>query len=183
MSEATIAIELDRPLSALEQAGRVITQVQDRRAANSPANEEQPEEVLVILPQEPASVWSTMRGCTLFFFGTFFAVSWGVAGPSMFLGLIFSWPNFAAVVSIIGASAWIFGYLFWYVPKVYYPGRPWEPILCEGSAQLRQTAPALGETEGQTYVYARRECGLPKIWTRSWIPLSEFVVVVDEEVE
>lgn len=172
MAEATMRIEVERPLTPLEQAGRVIAQVQERRAEND-TSEQRPEQgaAPVILPQEPDFL-STFAGCCAVFFGLFFGVSWGVVGPAMWIGLAFSWPNFAAVVAIIGASAWMIGY-WWYIHRIYYPGRPFVPILLDGQPQVRE----VGERQ---WVFAQRECGLPRIWEKRWCPIEFFVLAVEE---
>ncbi len=160
----------------VEERARPRTAPEDTTTANDNSEAAVDEEAVVILPQEPTSFWSTFGGCSVFFCGSFLFVSWFVVGPSVMLGLMFGAPNFAPVVSILGALAWMISYPI-YIHRVYYPGRPWMPVLDgEGQAQVR-------EVNGQPWVYAQKECGLPRIWKRSWVPLSEFPVAEEDDGE
>ncbi len=132
------------------------------------------EEAVVILPQEPASFWSTMGGCCVVFFGLFWAVGQFIIGPSIWLGLMFSSPNFGPVMSILAVLLWWGGY-WWYIHHVYYPGRPWVPVLDSGGQ------PQLREMDGQQWVYAQKECGLWRIWKQSWVPREAFPVAEEEQ--
>jgi len=133
-------------------------------------------EAVNILPQEPASFWATFGGCSVFFCGSFLFVSWFVVGPSIWIGLLFNSPNFGPVVSILGALLWIVSYPI-YLRRVYWPGRPWVPVLdSEGRPKLREVA-------GQQWVYAQKECGLPRIWKKSWVPREAFPVAEEGDSE
>ncbi len=128
----------------------------------------------MILPQQAASFWSTMPGCCVVFFGLAWGVGQFIIGPSVWLGLIFNTPNFAPVASLLAVGIWWGGY-WWYVHTIYYPGRPWVPVL------NTQEQPQLREIDGQEWVYARRECGLPRVWKKTWVPIEAFPVAEEEE--
>jgi len=119
-----------------------------------------------ILPQEPASFWSTVPGTLVFGGGSFLFVSWFIVGPAIMLGLMFNSPNFAPVASILGALVWMISYPI-FLSKVYYPGRPWVPILDE------QGRPQVQEHDGVQWVWAKKDSGLLR-WQRSWVPIEEF---------
>ncbi len=59
---------------------------------NGPRERQRPEEAPEILPQQ-VGFWSTMAGCTTFFVGSCLFVSWGIVGPSCFVGLAFNAPD------------------------------------------------------------------------------------------
>ena len=128
------------------------------------------EEAVVILPQEAAGFFSTFAGCCVVFFGLFWAVGQFIIGPSIWAGLLLSAPNFGPVMSILAVLLWWGGY-WWYVKHVYYPGRPWVPVL---PTQLR-------EVNGQEFVYSQKECGLPRVWKKTWVPIEAFPVAEEEE--
>ena len=133
------------------------------------------EEAAVILPQQPASFWATFGGCVVVFFGLFWAVGQFIIGPSIWAGLLLSSPSFGPVMSILAVLLWWGLYGFWYVPKVYYAGRPWIPILdAEGQAQVR-------EVDGRQWVFAQKEVGLLRgIWQRRYVPIEIFPTAEEE---
>jgi len=115
-----------------------------------------------------------MAGCCVVFGGLFLGVSWFIVGPSVWIGLMFSAPNFGPVMSISGVLLW-WGLYWQYIHRVYYPGRPWVPVL-DGRGQ-----PRIQETEGQEWVYAQKEAGLPRVFKKSWVPIEAFPVAEEEE--
>ena len=126
-------------------------------------------EAVEILPQEPASFWSTMPGCCVVFFGLFWAVGQFIIGPAVWIGLVFSAPNSAPIASLLAVLIWWGGY-WQYIQRVYYPGRPWVPVLdAEGQPRMR-------EVDGQVWVYAQKEVGLPRVWKKSWVQREVFPV-------
>ena len=130
-------------------------------------------EAVVILPQQPAGFFSTFGGCTVVFLGLFWAVGQFVIGPSIWIGLLVNAPNFGPVMSILGVLLWWGGY-WWYVKQVYYPGRPWVPVLdTQGQPQLR-------EVDGQQLVYSQKECGLPRVFKKTWVPHEAFPIAEEE---
>jgi len=128
------------------------------------------EESIQILPQEPASFFSTFGGCVLVFCGLFWAAGQLIIAPSIWLGLMFGSPNFAPCASILAVLLW-WGLYWRYVHTIYYPGRPWVPVQ---PTQLR-------EVDGQQFVYSRKECGLPRVWKKTWVPIEAFPVAEEEE--
>ena len=129
------------------------------------------EEAAVILPQQPAR-FSSMGICVAVFFGLFWAVGQFIIAPSIWIGLLLSSPSFGPVMSILAVLLWWGGY-WWYIHRVYYPGRPWVPLQ---PLQLR-------EVDGQEFVYSQKECGLPRVWKKTWVPIEAFPVAEEEEGE
>jgi len=166
------AVEQEQPR---QRQQRVAVDVQlDLQPETTPTNtttaNDNDQEAANILPQEPASFWSTMPGCVVVFCGLFWAVGQFIIAPSIWLGLIFSAPNFGPVCSIVAVVVWIGGYSL-YLRRVYWPGRPWVPVQ---PTQLR-------EVDGQKFVYAQKECGLPRVWKKTWIPVEAFPVEEEED--
>jgi len=165
------AVEQEQPRQ--RQAAVAVDIELDLQPETTPTNtttaNDNDEEAVVVLPQQPASFWSTMPGCCVVFFGLFWAVSQFIIGPLIWLGLIFSAPNFAPVASIIAVLLW-WGLYWQYVKRIYYPGRPWVPVQ---PIQLR-------EVDRQEFVYAQKECGLPRVWKKTWIPREAFPVEEEE---
>jgi len=155
--------------AAVQQEALGVEVEVEPRTVNGPENEGRPAEAVDILPQEPASFWSTMPGCCVVFFGLFWAVGQFIIGPAVWIGLVFSAPNFAPIASLLAVGIWWGGY-WWYVHRVYYPGRPWVPVLdAEGQPRMR-------EVDGQVWVYAQKEVGLPRVWKKSWVQREVFPV-------
>ena len=132
------------------------------------------EEAVAILPQQPAGFFSTFAGACTVFTGLFWAVGQFIIGPSIWAGLLLSAPNLGPVMSILAVLLWWGGY-WWYIHRVYYPGRPWVPVLdTQGQPQLR-------EVDGQQFVYSQKECGLPRVWKKTWVPIEAFPVAEEED--
>ncbi len=149
------------------------TASENTTTANDNDSEAVDEEAVEILPQEPASFWSTMAGCCVVFFGLAWGVGQFIIGPAVWIGLVFSAPNSAPIASLLAVLIWWGGY-WHYVRRVYYPGRPWVPVLdAEGQPRTR-------EIDGQQFVYSQKECGLPKVFKKSWVPREAFPVAEEE---
>ncbi len=156
---------------AAVQQEALAVEVEPRTAPESTTatNDNDSAEAVEILPQEPASFWSTMPGCCVVFFGLFWAVGQFIIGPAVWIGLVFSAPNSAPIASLLAVLIWWGGY-WQYIQRVYYPGRPWVPVLdAEGQPRMR-------EVDGQVWVYAQKEVGLPRVWKKSWVQREVFPV-------
>ena len=160
--------------AAVEQKALAVEVDPQTTSENRTTPNDNDEEAVNILPQEPAGFFSTFGGCCVVFFGLFWAVGQFIIGPSIWLGLMLNAPNFGPVCSIIAALLW-WGLYWQYIKRVYYPGRPWVPMLDnEGQPQLR-------EVDGQQFVYSRKECGLPRVYKKTWVPIEAFPIAEEEE--
>jgi len=156
-----VGTETERP-QPRQRVIEVETQPQTtpENATTSNSNDE---DTLAILPQEPASFWSTIGGCVVVFSGLFFVSVYLIVGPSLVLGQLFHAPGFGPVMSFLAIIIWLGGYRL-YLRRVYWPGRGWVPVQ---PVQLQVV-------NKQQFVYSQRECELPRIWKKTWVRREAF---------